>query len=48
MQGILNNVLTNHEYIAVYVYDGPEISSNTWQISYISKVFKNSVSKTYQ
>ena len=48
MQGILNNVLANPEYIAVYVYDGPEISSNTWQISYISKAFKNTVSYTYQ
>ena len=48
MQGILNNVLTNPEYIAVYVYDWPEISSNTWQISYISKAFKNNVTKTYQ
>jgi hypothetical protein len=48
MQGILNNVLANPEYIAVYVYDGPEISSNTWSISYISKAFKNTVSYTYQ
>ena len=48
MQGILNNVLTNIDYIGVFVYDGPEISANTWEISYISKAYKSSVTKTYQ
>jgi len=48
MQGILSNVLSNPDYIGVFVYDGPEISENTWQISYISKTYKNSVSLTYQ
>jgi len=48
IQGILSNVLSNPDYIGVFVYDGPEISANTWQISYISKTYKNSVSLTYQ
>jgi hypothetical protein len=48
MQGILSNVLSNPDYIGVYIYDGPEISANTWQISYISKAFKNTLTSTYQ
>ena len=48
MQGILNNVLSNTDYIGVYIYDGPEISANTWEISYISKAYKNSITNIYQ
>ena len=48
IQGILSNVLSNPDYIGVFVYDGPEISANTWQISYISKAYKNTITKTYQ
>jgi len=45
MQDILNNVINTPSYIAVFVYDGPEITAGTWEVSYISA--PNTVSLMY-
>jgi hypothetical protein len=34
IENILNNVVNNPSYIAVYIYDGHE--TNTWEVSYVS------------
>jgi hypothetical protein len=47
VEDILYNVISNPLYIGVYVYDGPEVAGNVWQISYISVRYKNSVSLAY-
>lgn len=36
MQDILNTVIKTPSYIAVFVYDGPEISAGTWEVSFVS------------
>jgi hypothetical protein len=47
IQDILNNVINNPSYIAVYIYDGEQTAPDTWSISYISTEQKNTVTQLY-
>lgn len=36
MQNILNTVINTPSYIAVFVYDGPEIGAGRWEVNFVS------------
>jgi hypothetical protein len=45
LNDIINIVLNTPSYISVYIYDGPEVTSGTWEVSYISSA--NTVTAMY-